>query len=75
MLVGNKRDLVHERQVGEGQGKDAAREMGVAWVEASAKDNDNVDLVFVTLVRAINKWRKEHPDKQAKKDKKRCIVL
>ncbi|PRP79790.1 hypothetical protein PROFUN_12544 [Planoprotostelium fungivorum] len=77
VLTGNKKDLVAERQVTEQEGREQAEKFGVPFVETSAKTNEGVEDVFFTLVRQINKWRKAHPDKQKKKDKKKagCVVL
>ncbi|KAL6941871.1 GTP-binding protein [Hanseniaspora vineae] len=54
MLVANKCDKGDEnRVVTTEQGQALARELGMAFVEASAKDNKNVDEIFFTLAKLI----------------------
>lgn len=45
-LVGNKTDLVSRRLVSREAAEELAAELGVPYVETSAKMNDNVDKVF-----------------------------
>lgn len=79
VLAGNKKDLTAERQVSEQEGKELAEKFNVPFLETSAKTNENVNEVFFTLVRQINKWRKDHPDKSKKGrdsgSKKKCTIL
>ncbi|KAL6939931.1 GTP-binding protein [Hanseniaspora osmophila] len=54
MLVANKCDEGDEnRVVTKEQGQTLAKELGMAFVEASAKDNKNVDEIFFTLAKLI----------------------
>lgn len=53
VLVGNKCDLAHERQVSQQEGLAVAREWGCPFFESSAKDNVNVEESFFALVRAV----------------------
>ena len=47
LLVANKVDLVHLRQVTEEEGKDMAAKLGINYIETSAKDPPvNVDAAF-----------------------------
>jgi len=78
VLAANKKDLASERQVSEQEGKDLADKFGIPFLETSAKTNENVNEVFFTLVRQINKWRKDHPEKTKKgrePGKKKCTIL
>ena len=43
ILVGNKADLSHERQVSYDDGECLANEIGIPFIEASAKTGLNVD--------------------------------
>ncbi|XP_072482703.1 ras-related protein Rab-41 isoform X2 [Notamacropus eugenii] len=46
ILVGNKNDLEHKRQVTSEEGKQRAREMNVMFIETSAKTGYNVKQLF-----------------------------
>jgi len=75
VLVANKNDLEEERCVATEEGKALAAKFGIPFIEASAKTNTNVNEVFFTLVRQINKWRDAHPDKTQKKKRKACTLV
>ena len=49
MLVGNKCDLRHKKQVDVEDAKDFAEDNNLAFIETSAKDATNVDLAFETI--------------------------
>ncbi|CDK27451.1 unnamed protein product [Kuraishia capsulata CBS 1993] len=53
ILVGNKCDDDSARQVSKKQGELVAQELGVPFLEASAKTNENVDAVFFQLAQLI----------------------
>ncbi|KAI4146848.1 MAG: hypothetical protein LQ340_005788 [Diploschistes diacapsis] len=59
MLVGNKSDRVTEREVSTQEGGALAKELGCDFVEASAKNNINVDKAFYDVVRKLRKQRQE----------------
>jgi len=73
ILVGNKCDLEKERAVTQDEGKALANKFAIPFLETSAKTNQNIDEVFFTLVRQINKWRDAHPD--VKRRKQKCSLL
>ncbi|RMC12237.1 hypothetical protein DUI87_09748 [Hirundo rustica rustica] len=56
ILVGNKADLDHQRQVTQEEGQQLARQLKVMYMEASAKIRLNVDQAFHELVRVISQW-------------------
>ncbi|KAL1915960.1 uncharacterized protein VTP21DRAFT_6348 [Calcarisporiella thermophila] len=58
-VVGNKSDLVHERQVSYQEGKELARSFQCPFLESSAKERVNVEESFYELVREIRKYNKE----------------
>lgn len=59
MLVGNKSDRVTEREVSTQEGNALARELGCDFVEASAKNNTNVDKAFYDVVRKLRKQKQD----------------
>ncbi len=50
LLVGNKIDLGKQRQVSYADGEALAKELGISYLEISAKTGENVDFVFILLV-------------------------
>lgn len=54
LLVGNKCDLEGKRQVDYAVAKKFAKDIGVSFVETSAKNDINVDDVFYTMVEELN---------------------
>ncbi|EMC91567.1 hypothetical protein BAUCODRAFT_298068 [Baudoinia panamericana UAMH 10762] len=59
IVVGNKCDLEHERQVSTEEGKALARSFGCKFIETSAKSRINVDNAFYDIVREIRKYNKD----------------
>ncbi|CAJ0948234.1 unnamed protein product [Ranitomeya imitator] len=53
ILVGNKADLEHQRQVTQEEGHHLARQLKLTYMEASAKIRMNVDQAFHELVRVV----------------------
>jgi len=53
LLVGNKTDLVDEREVAQGEAEDFAAERNMTYVETSAKTAENVVDAFVTMAREV----------------------
>lgn len=51
VLVGNKIDRVHEREVETRHGEELARRLGCGFVETSAKTRENLEEVYCTAVR------------------------
>lgn len=52
ILIGNKSDWNDKRAVTEEQGRELAEELGVKFMETSAKVNDGVEEAFFTLARS-----------------------
>ena len=52
-LVGNKTDLTKERVISYQEGKNKADELGVSFAEVSAKNGDNILLLFENISEAI----------------------
>jgi GTPase KRas protein len=72
VLVGNKCDLVRERQVTAAEGAEKAALFGCPFFETSALLKKNVNEVFFQLVREVRK--SEIPDDKRKK-RKGCNLL
>mmetsp|Transcript_93419 Transcript_93419/g.166214 ORF Transcript_93419/g.166214 Transcript_93419/m.166214 type:complete len:204 (+) Transcript_93419:52-663(+) len=53
LLVGNKVDLADKRRVPSFQGAELAEELGVGFLETSARNSENVDKAFASLVQVI----------------------
>lgn len=53
ILIGNKSDWVEKRQVSPEQGRALADELGIRFMETSAKVNEGVEDAFFTLARYI----------------------
>ena len=68
VLVGNKCDLMGERQVTTAEGMDLAKSFGCPFLETSAKHRINVDEAFFEIVREIRSA--EEPEMMKKKQKK-----
>lgn len=54
VVVGNKADLDAQRQVSTEEGQQLAESFGAAFVETSAKSNQNVDRAFEALIAQID---------------------
>ncbi|WVQ98189.1 hypothetical protein IAU59_005311 [Kwoniella sp. CBS 9459] len=85
VVVGNKKDMYHSREVSTDEGASLARALNCDFYETSAKTNSNVEAAFKSLVRQI-KVHKRGGDPgsamgqgvggyQAKKKKQKCVVL
>lgn len=53
ILVGNKSDMTDRRVISTEQGQALADELGIPFLEASAKTNDNVEESFFSLARRV----------------------
>lgn len=51
ILIGNKSDWTDKRAVTEEQGRELASELGIKFMETSAKINEGVEEAFFTLAR------------------------
>ena len=53
ILVGNKSDLVDKRQVSKEKGKQLADSYGIPFLETSAKNNENIEKLFIDSTKAF----------------------
>ncbi|XP_061388790.1 ras-like protein 2 [Musca vetustissima] len=79
LMVGNKCDLEHQRQVSLEEAQNISRNLMIPYIECSAKLRVNVDQAFHELVRLVRKFQMaERPlieEQRYKKKKSRCCVL
>jgi GTPase KRas protein len=79
MLVGNKCDLLaSKREVSEEEGMTLARQWGCEFIEMSAKTGQNVELGFMTLIRALRAAKEPATlatPTRSRKSKRSCIIL
>jgi len=71
IIVGNKADLEHLRQVSTLEGKELAKSFrNTTYLEASAKSRQNIDEIFQNVVRSVRQKRGGGIDPLQKKTKK-----
>lgn len=61
ILVGNKCDLKNRRVISKQMGKEYAEELGIEFIETSAKSSQNVDDAFFNMARQIKNRMKHNP--------------
>jgi len=79
VLAGNKVDQQNEREVKTAEAEGWAKQVGVGYIETSAKTNHNITEAFFLLVRMTNDWRVKHPATAPSAEKKktgfRCLLF
>eukprot|EP00736_Rhodelphis_marinus_P009049 Rmarinus@m.10025 len=76
VIVGNKVDLEHDRQVTTVEGRDLAKSYGCPFMETSAKARIHVEESFHELVREIRRYNKSNEESNKKSGKKsKCTIL
>ncbi|CAN7980604.1 unnamed protein product [Ixodes pacificus] len=63
VLVGNKCDATHIRQIEKERGEKMAESFDIPFFECSCKQNINIQEAFVTLARKIREQREQRPGK------------
>lgn len=71
VLVGNKCDLIDEREVSTADGQKLADKLGCPFFEVSAKTNENVTAAFEKLAELIHEARQKGTTATAKKTKRK----
>eukprot|EP00037_Helgoeca_nana_P006072 m.56338 g.56338 ORF g.56338 m.56338 type:complete len:211 (-) comp16962_c0_seq1:287-919(-) len=74
ILVGNKSDLEHIREIQRAEAEERAKEWGIPYLETSAKTRENVDDVFLDLTGAIVTLKEGDADGKNGKKKRRSII-
>eukprot|EP00457_Paulinella_chromatophora_P009158 gb/GEZN01009214.1/.p1 GENE.gb/GEZN01009214.1/~~gb/GEZN01009214.1/.p1 ORF type:complete len:210 (-),score=34.87 gb/GEZN01009214.1/:680-1309(-) len=59
LLVGNKADLIEEKQVSEENAQRFAEKLGISFIETSAKTATNVDTAFLTMAKELIRNREK----------------
>jgi GTPase KRas protein len=76
ILVGNQCDKTHERQVSKADGAALARQYGCDFMETSAKTTQNIERLFINIVRSLRQTRdaksKQESCQSVKKERKSC---
>ena len=80
MLVGAKCDRTQDREVSKADGAALARQYGCDFIEVSAKTTQNVERLFINLVRSLRQTNdaKQEPRQSAKKNPGKpcqCVIL
>jgi len=82
MLVGNKCDKTYEREVSKEEGAALARQFGCEFIETSAKTAQNVERLFMNLVRSLRRTKSleqgggdEPPPKPKKEKMSKCVIM
>mmetsp|Transcript_98855 Transcript_98855/g.220708 ORF Transcript_98855/g.220708 Transcript_98855/m.220708 type:complete len:228 (-) Transcript_98855:129-812(-) len=66
MLIGNKCDMESDRQVPTEEARKKAEDLGLAFMEASAKDATNVDSAFTMMSKELSVKREQQGAKAAR---------
>jgi Ras-related protein Rab-1A len=70
LLVGNKADLIEEKQVPEGTAQNFADKLGISFLETSAKTATNVDAAFLTMAKELIRTKEaNNPNRGSAQDK------
>jgi GTPase SAR1 family protein len=76
VIVGNKCDMEHIREVPTEMGKKYADKFGIPFFETSAKLRTNVEEAFLAVVKQIVKYNPEKTKKKYKKDRRSlCDIM
>jgi len=77
ILVGNKCDKVSERKVSREEGAALAHQFRCEFIETSAKTAQNVECLFMSLIRSLRQSKNMELGRQARigKKKSKCVVM
>lgn len=74
ILVGNKIDLNERREVSTEDGQLKAEKYNIPFIESSAKTGENIDNIFIKLLKSKNNDDLNNQNKNKKKHKQKCII-
>jgi GTPase KRas protein len=77
MLVGNQSDKKMHREVSMREGAALPRSFGCEFLETSAKTKDNIDLLFINLIRTLRNARSPmYPTRTPRRERSRkCYIM
>ena len=81
MLVGTQCDRTRYREVSKADGAALARQFGCDFIETSAKTTQNIERLFINLIRSLRQTHdttsKQEPHQPVKKEREpcKCIIL
>ncbi|KAK6464261.1 GTP-binding protein of the ras family [Scheffersomyces coipomensis] len=70
VLIGNKCDLVYQRQVETSEGEQLAKQFGCKFLETSVRENLNINRAFENLIEEIEIIHNPTPKQQDK-----CVIV
>ena len=73
VLVGNKCDKTYEREVSREEGANLARKFNCEFLETSAKNAQNVEQLFMNLVRSL--WQTRNIALPPAKKSHKCVIM
>ena len=68
ILIGNKSDLKDKREIKVEEGEEKSREFGIAYMETSALNADNVDNAFNYIIEETSKRMKKELDEEEEEE-------
>jgi GTPase KRas protein len=74
VLVGNQNDKRLDREVSREEGAALARNLGCGFIETSAKMKDNIKLLFINLVRTLQKAHTPTTHRKERRSRRCCIL-
>ncbi|KAJ5069994.1 small g-protein ras2 [Anaeramoeba ignava] len=75
ILVGNKNDLITEKQVSTEEGKELANKLNCKFIETSAKNGENIKQLFYESCILLMKKEEKKEQKGKEKKKGKCFLM
>jgi len=74
LLIGNKADLLDQKQVSEETARRFSEKLNIPFLETSAKTSTNVDAAFLTMAKELIKARSQQKEKDGEKSRIRVVA-